>query len=180
MFLWATSPDSTGGTIDFTLPTHGTISTLSALLWPCGGANGLNSLPVATVNGGSTWALATGPGTIGALTSYSSTNSFANNTLGATLITSSTSSESSDGYSGGTQVEAGTLEVTSVSALPTGTSLTVGAGGAFIFDPSLAPSANVVSPSAVAVPEPPASALLGVGAIGLVGWTWRRRRRPSS
>ena len=39
-------------------------------------------------------------------------------------------------YSGGTAVHSGTLVVTSGSALPSGTALTVGAGGVLIFDPS--------------------------------------------
>ena len=56
----------------------------------------------------------------------------------------------SNAYSGGTIVDAGTLEVTSASALPGGTRLTVAAGGTFIFDPSAAAASN----SLAAVPEP--------------------------
>ena len=41
-----------------------------------------------------------------------------------------------DNYTGGTTVSGGTLYVTKSSALPDGSSLTVGAGGVFIFDPS--------------------------------------------
>ena len=41
-----------------------------------------------------------------------------------------------DSYTGGTTVTGGTLYVTNSSALPDGTSLTVGAGGILIFDPS--------------------------------------------
>ena len=41
-------------------------------------------------------------------------------------------------YTGGTTVSAGTLLITNASALPGGTSLTVGAGGTFVFDPSQA------------------------------------------
>jgi autotransporter-associated beta strand protein len=42
----------------------------------------------------------------------------------------------SNSYSGGTTVNGGTLIVTSAGTLPSDTSLTVGAGGTFIFDPS--------------------------------------------
>ncbi len=82
------------GTVDFTLPARGTISaTQNSYAWPCGLVGGVNSsIAFATVNGGSTWAtLASTGGSIGALTSYSTTNSFANNQVGTTLITSSTS-----------------------------------------------------------------------------------------
>ena len=41
-------------------------------------------------------------------------------------------------YTGGTTVSVGTLIITTSSALPTNTSLTVGAGAAFIFGPSAA------------------------------------------
>ena len=44
----------------------------------------------------------------------------------------------SNNYGGGTTVGAGTLIVNNSAALPDGSSLTVGAGGTFIFDPSMA------------------------------------------
>jgi len=47
-------------------------------------------------------------------------------------------SGSSNSYTRGTNVEAGRLELTSRGALPDGTSLTVGTGGAMIFGLSLA------------------------------------------
>ncbi len=50
-------------------------------------------------------------------------------------------------YSGETTVNQGTLVATNTSALPAGTSLIVGAGAVFVFDPSQAASASaVVSP----------------------------------
>ena len=89
-----------GATIDFVLPTNGSISGLLASGgWPCFSANFVNNVAYATVNGGSTWAtLDSSGGAIGALTSYSSTNSFPNNPGGTTLITSSTSNNG--GYTG--------------------------------------------------------------------------------
>jgi len=90
---------------------------------------------------------------------------------GGTLIFSGT-----DSYSGGTNVNAGMLIVTSSTALPSGSSLIVGAGGTFIFDPSMAASPVMVSSGAAAVPEPSTSFLLGIGAVGLVAYGWRRRR----
>ncbi len=45
-------------------------------------------------------------------------------------------------YSGGTSVNEGALVVTNGNALPLGTSLTVGAGGVFVFDPSQATASD--------------------------------------
>ncbi len=53
-------------------------------------------------------------------------------TGGGTLVLSG-----SDSYTGGTTVNAATLYVTNANAIADGTSLTIGAGGVFIFDPSL-------------------------------------------
>ena len=56
-------------------------------------------------------------------------------------------------YSGGTVVSDGTLIVANAKALPDGTSLTIGAGGTFLFDPSQsAPSALAVG-LAASVPD---------------------------
>ena len=73
----------------------------------------------------------------------------------------------SDSYTGGTTVNAGTLIATSNAALPAGTSLTVGAGGTLIFDPSLAgsPVAGSSGGAVAAVPEPGTLVLLLTAAI---------------
>ena len=79
------------------------------------------------------------------------------------LILSGTNS-----YDGGTNVTAGTLVVTNNTALPDGMSLTVGTGGTFVFDPSLAGELIVGSSPAAdvaAVPEPGTLALLAAGAM---------------
>ncbi len=90
-------------------------------------------------------------------------------------------SGSSNSYTGGTYVEAGTLEITSAGAVPGGTSLTVGNGGAFVFDPSLAAAPVANSAAAAAVPEPGTLVLLAAGALGLLGYGLRRHRaaRPA-
>ena len=74
----------------------------------------------------------------------------------------------SDSY-GGTTVDAGTLVITSAFALPDGTSLTVGAGGTFIFDPSQVAAPVVGSAAVAAVPEPGTLALLLVGLVAGFG-----------
>jgi autotransporter-associated beta strand protein len=94
---------------------------------------------------------------------------------GGTLILSG-----SDSYTGCTVVEAGTLEVTTAAALPSGTSLTVGAGGTFVFDPTMTAAAVVgAASSAAAVPEPSTTTLLAAAALGLAGCVWKRYRQKT-
>ena len=88
----------------------------------------------------------------------------------------------SNSYTGGTTVDAGTLIVDSAGALPDGTSLTVGAGGTLIFDPSAASapgeSSFAASPVGVAaVPEPGTLVLLAAGALPAAFAAWRRKRK---
>ncbi len=95
----------------------------------------------------------------------------------------------SDSYSGGTDVEGGTLEITNPGAFPNGTSLVVGAGGTFVFDPSAAaspvtglsddsPAASPAGLTIAPVPEPGTLALLSVAGIAAAAAAWRRRRSP--
>ena len=88
-----------------------------------------------------------------------------------TLILSGTNT-----YTGGTDVAGGTLTVNTSAALPAGTSLTVGAGGTFIFDPSVSGSPVVGSQAVAAVPEPGTLALLAAGLALGAGIMWRKRR----
>ncbi len=87
-------------------------------------------------------------------------------------------------YSGGTTVISGTMCVTESSALPAGTRLIIGAGGVFIFDPTVAgappeDSSRTASPAAgvAAVPEPGALALLSAALWSAA--IYRRFRRRS-
>jgi fibronectin-binding autotransporter adhesin len=83
----------------------------------------------------------------------------------------------SNTYTGGTYVDAGTLIITNNTALPDGTNLTVGTNATLIFDFAAAGSPITNSAAAAAVPEPSTLVLVGVGAIGLIGYRWRRLRR---
>jgi autotransporter-associated beta strand protein len=88
-------------------------------------------------------------------------------------------------YNGGTDVVGGTLEIASSAALPEGSSLTIGAGGASPFDLAAAQVAAVNgqtfagSPGAAvaAVPEPGTLTLVGLAGIVAAGVPWRRRRK---
>ena len=93
--------------------------------------------------------------------------------IGGTLILSG-----SDGYTGGTFVTAGTLEVTTVAALPGGSSLTIGANAAFVLDPAgtAAPLAASPAGSVAPVPEPGTLVLLLAGAMLAVFAAWRQRK----
>jgi autotransporter-associated beta strand protein len=77
-------------------------------------------------------------------------------------------------YTGGTYVQAGTLEITSAGGLPDGTALTVGADASLFSGGALqaAPAANHVQ----SVPEPGTPVLLTGGVLLAVLAAWRRRR----
>ena len=96
-----------------------------------------------------------------------------------TLVLSGTNS-----YSGGTCVAAGTLIVTNNAALLDGSSLVVGEGGTFVFDPTASGSqvgsgSSQQTPSSMpveAVPEPGTASLL-LAALGIALFYLRRSRR---
>ncbi len=86
-------------------------------------------------------------------------------------------------YSGGTYVESGTLYATNTGAIQDGSSLIVGAGGMFLYDPTAGGAANEPAISEKAsdrllapVPEPGTLALLSVAGIVAAAAAWRRRR----
>lgn len=89
-----------------------------------------------------------------------------------------------DDYTGGTTVAAGTLCVTNSDALARGTSLTVGNGGKFTFDSSVADApmdatlSSEASPKAVvvAIPEPGTLALLVAWLLMVLGLRQRKKR----
>ncbi|MGO9109296.1 MAG: beta strand repeat-containing protein [Thermoguttaceae bacterium] len=87
-------------------------------------------------------------------------------------------------YSGGTTVEGGTLHLYGTDAIPNGSALTVGGGGASIFNASakaissIEPdAAGAAGPAVSPVPEPGTLATLTAGALCcLAARSWRRRR----
>ena len=96
-----------------------------------------------------------------------------------TLILSGTDNT----YSGGTYVDDGTLIVNNTGALLDGSSLVVGAGGTFFYDPTAGGAANAPAltekasdRSLAPVPEPGTLALLSVAGIVAAAAVWRRRR----
>ena len=97
-----------------------------------------------------------------------------------TLVLSGT-----DSYTGGTNVDEGTLEAANSDAISPGSGLTVGSGGTVVFaDPPgagatmVATSLHAASPasSVAAVPEPGTLALSAAGALAGAFGVWRRRK----
>ena len=93
-----------------------------------------------------------------------------------TLILSGTDNS----YSGGTYVNTGTLIVNNSGAIQDGTSLTVGAGGTFIFDPTMSGTSMDASPSLrpEVVPEP-GTIVLVLAALWSAAIYCRFRRRKA-
>ena len=84
-------------------------------------------------------------------------------------------------YGGGTYVEQGTVIANDNGAVPDGSGLIVGAGGTFIFDPTVTGvaldatslhAASQINP----VPEPGTLALLAAAGMGAAAVAWRKRR----
>jgi len=103
----------------------------------------------------------------------SGTGGLTKDTGGTTILSGS------DTYAGSTLVNSGTLVATNASALPNGTSLAIGAGGTFVFDPSQTASsvvaagsvqsaaASIAASAAIAAARAPATAPFA----GFAGWT---------
>jgi len=104
------------------------------------------------------------------------------NGTGGTLILSGT-----NGYTGGTNAAAGTLVVTTSTAIADGSSLIIGAGGTFVFDPSVHATSTVVvaaSPASTTVPTAKSAAILSAAttttALPPSGWWTICRVGPAS
>jgi len=119
----------------------GAFSTASVLTVDSGGSvlGGSVSAAAYQFNAGTVSANLSGPGSLAKST-------------GGTVVLSGV-----DSYTGGTIVNDGTLIVANASALPNGTSLTVGAGGIFVFGPSQ--TASSVSAAGLAAPAAGTSAV---------------------
>ena len=130
-----------------------------------------------------------GSGTIqGANVTYESSaaSSFAGSIVGArnSLVLNASGGElilsGSDSFGGGTYVDAGMLIVNNSAALLDGSSLTVGAGAASIFDASATLAALTAPQEAVAVPEPGTLALSSVAGLVAAAAAWRKRRNQGN
>ena len=125
---------------------------------------------------------------------FGTTSSITDNNNGYSLTMSGNGGalilSGSDTYGGGTIVSAGTLAVNDAAAIPYGSSLTIGAGGTFMFDPLATASSLAASQAALpdttyaaqpaargvvaAVPEPGTLVLLAAGlVVGFAAWRSR-------
>ncbi|MGA2255491.1 MAG: Ig-like domain-containing protein, partial [Thermoguttaceae bacterium] len=87
---------------------------------------------------------------------------------GGTVILSGSNS-----YTGGTVVKDGTLVADNANALPNGTSLTIGAGGTFVFDPSQSASGGLAAgfaapPADIAAASETSTTIIAAGAVAHV------------
>src|SRR5208282_1365769 len=129
---------SGSGSNDLTLNSSGTpLAGAEATITVSGGSHAIDAPVVLADNllvmtgGSNAWTLSFG--TASSITDGGAGYSLTMSGSGGTLILSGTNT-----YGGGTIVDAGTLLITNDTALPVGTSLTVGAGATLIFDSSIA------------------------------------------
>ena len=118
-------------------------------------------------------------GTISLVMSGSGTQVLAGSLLGPGSLTVNAGTlilSGSNSYTGGTYVEAGTLEVTSAGAIPDGTTLTIAAGGTFIFDPSVADAPITSSAASQINPVPEPSTFVLLSAAVCIAAVCRRMR----
>jgi autotransporter-associated beta strand protein len=158
-----------GGTLDNSYGSDLTLASNNAQVWDgdfpyAGGANNLNLGTGPVILGGNRIVtVAANTLTVGG--AISGTFGLTKSGSG-TLILSGMNS-----YSGGAFVTAGTLEVTNPTALPDGSSLTIDAGGTFVFNGA----ATAVPSGAVAVPEPGTLVLLAAASFVAFA-AWKRKR----
>ena len=208
---FATLTKDTTGTVSLTAAnTYGGGTTFSAGTLQMGHANALgnngsaplnvaggvldldgNNLSVDRLSGAGTIDTSAGASslTVGGANGDSTFSGTIQNTAGAIALTKTgfgtlVLSGSNNTYSGGTDVEYGTLEANYSDSLPYGSSLTVGYQGTVVFAaPSgagasmIATSSRVASPAGATapVPEPGTLALLAAGLVVGFG-VWRRRK----
>ncbi len=164
---------SGSGSNSLTLNNSGSVATITVI----DGTHAINAPVIladnltATTGGTNSWTFRFG--TASSITDNGAGYSLTMSGTGGTLILSG-----SDSYTGGTFVTAGTLEATTAAALPEGSSLTIGAGGTFIFDPTATAAPLVASPAGLVapVPEPGTLVLLLAGAMLAAFAAWRQRK----
>jgi T5SS/PEP-CTERM-associated repeat protein/autotransporter-associated beta strand protein len=78
-------------------------------------------------------------------------------------------------YSGGTDVEIGTLQFNGAAALPPGSNVTAGPSGVVVFSSGYTGPISAAASPAAPVPEPGTLLLLAAGSLALILWRSRNR-----